>query len=114
MPCLSGNGENQAVGESEGRTGPEIIERFGDDVRILKDQEIVFEQQRDRVAKFRGGPFVDRSQHPDGLGKHEMGYPRTARNELARQRSLFRVVLDEQTDQDVRVNRAHVWRGYSA
>ncbi len=59
VPRLPGKLQHQAVGESQGGTRAEELERHGNGVRILQCQVLVFKQHLDARSKLGDAEFVN-------------------------------------------------------
>ena len=108
VPSLSRDLQDQAIRKAERRPGPEALQRRHHDITVLKGQLGMRAQHFDRRRDLRRLALVDRLEHPRRFGEDEVGNPCAGSDERLRRRELAWIVANQQSKQDVRVNRAHV------
>jgi hypothetical protein len=107
MAGLTGNFEDEAVGEAQRRAVPVVAQCALDDLGVLQSQGLVHEQHLDRSRDSIRRQIVHGVQNPDRFCQHEVRDPRTRADEGFRSSDLSRVVTDDQPDEKVRINGAH-------
>ena len=107
MARFERDGEDKAIGEAELGMSTKVSESGGDDISILNDQGLMVQEQCEASSELSWLDGIDRVKDPDGLHENEMRDPGTRLHERLGSGELTGVVASEETDKNVRVNRAH-------
>ncbi len=104
---LSGNLDHQAIGESQLRPLPKLIQRRRHRICILHRQVLMMKQHLDSGGNRLRLATVDGLENPGDFRKRDVRNPRAAGDKCISRSRLSFIVSDDQPDEDVRVNGAH-------
>lgn len=95
-----------------------MSERLPNDFGILQDQMLMIEQKIKSSCQLRRAALVHSIQHPQGFGQYQLRDPGASFHKRLGCGDLLRIIPNQQSHQDIRVNGAHASfarsRGYPA
>ena len=105
---LAGRLDNEAIGESDRWMALKGRVRPPDRILMLQGHLVVFHKHADGDSDLAAAQSVDGLQHPDGLHEHQKRNPCSRPHERFGVMDLFRVVPDNQRDENTGVNGSRV------